>query len=419
MSREVVRALRGAVHAAIGRIGPGLYGVACSGGVDSMALADAAIACAGAPHVVIVTIDHGLQPASAQVADGVAAWATARGATPIVRRVTVGAGGSIEAAARTARFVAFEQVIDQLGLAALLLAHTRRDQAETIVMRIVRGTGPAGLAGMAPRRGPFVRPLLELPRSCTEAYVAACALPVWDDPMNRDRAITRVRVRDTLMPAVRAENPAAEQALVRLADAAREWLDVIDAWAAPFGQFPIDCGALALPPAAIRKRAIALALERAGIDYDARHVEAIDRLVQRPDGGEVAIDLPRARIVRSYARLDLAQPHETAEARSATNASPAVPGGAAPPGGGAGTIGYVPPHGPYAIRTWQAGDRMRPVRLRGRSRKLSDLYIDLKIPRAKRALAHVMVRTTDHAIVWAEHVGIAHGFSTDLAPLPR
>ncbi|HET9990378.1 MAG TPA: ATP-binding protein, partial [Kofleriaceae bacterium] len=91
--------MRYAVNAAIGQVGPGLYGVACSGGVDSIALADAAIACAGAPHVVVVTIDHGLQPDSARVADGVAAWAAAQGATAIVRRVDVVAGGrgSLEA----------------------------------------------------------------------------------------------------------------------------------------------------------------------------------------------------------------------------------------------------------------------------------------------------------------------------------
>jgi len=400
--------MRAAVNAAIGQVGQGLYGVACSGGVDSMALADAAIGCAGAPHVVVVTIDHGLQPASAEVADGVAAWARARGATAIVRRVDV-PGGSVEAAARTVRFAAFEQVIEQLGLVAMLLAHTQRDQAETVVMRIVRGTGPAGLAGMAVRRGPFVRPLLDLPRSCTEAYVRTRALPVWDDPMNRDPAITRVRVRDTLMPAIRSENPSADAALVRLAATTREWLDVIDRHAAPFGQFPIDCAALATAPPAVRKRAVALALDRANIDYDASHLDAIDRLVVAPDRGEVAIDVPGARVVRSYARLDVhralgsaidATMNETREARPDTNP-------------------YVAPDGPYVIRTWQSGDRMCPVRLRGRSRKLSDLFIDLKIPRSKRALAHVLIRTTDQAIVWAEHVGIAYGFSTDLAPLPR
>src|SRR3569832_925730 len=420
VSGDVVRTLRAAVNAAIGQVGPGVYGVACSGGADSIALADAAIAVVGAPNVVIVTIDHGLQPASAEVAEGVAAWARAQGAPAIVRRVPVGAqevgakaiatpakggGGSLEAAARKARFAAFDQVIDELGLVAMLLAHTARDQAETVLMRILRGTGPAGLAGMAAQRGPFVRPWLEVPRSDIEEYVRARTLPVWDDPMNRDPAFTRVRVRDSVLPAVRSENPSLDDALVRLAAATREWLEVIDAQAGPLSELPIDCTVLGSAAPAIRKRALAIALERAGIDYDASHLDAIDRLVVAPERGEKSLDLPGARITRSYSRLDV---HRT-DAPAIDETMAARPD----------TSSYVAPEGPYVIRTWQTGDRMCPVRLRGRSRKLSDLFIDLKIPRAKRALAHVLVRTTDEAIVWAEHVGIAYGFSAALAPLPR
>ncbi len=392
--RDAVGTLRAAVNAAIGEVGPGLYGVACSGGVDSMALADAAIAVAGPMHTVVVTVDHGLQPTSAFVADGVATWAKQQGATPVIRRVIVEDRASVEAAARTARYGALEAVIEELGLTAMMLAHTHRDQAETVLMRIVRGTGPAGLAGMAVRRGAFVRPLLDVTRAETEAYVRARHLPVWDDPMNRDPAVTRVRVRDGLLPQVRAENPAIDDALVRLASASREWLHVIDTYAAPFGQFPIVCTALAKEPPAVRKRAIALALERASLGYDAAHLEAIDRIVLLPDHGEVAIDLPGARVVRSYARLDVR--YEPAAPRDA----------------------FTAPPGPYVIRLYAAGDRMRPARLKGRSRKLSDLYIDLKVPRENRARAHVMVRTTDHAIVWAEHVGSAYGEAPDLGPYP-
>lgn len=375
---------------------PGVYGVACSGGVDSMALAHAAIAELGPTNVVVVTIDHGLQPTSALVADGVAAWAREQGATPIVRRVEVARTASVEAAARKARYAALEQVVAELGLSGMLVAHTHRDQAETVLMRIIRGTGPAGVVGMAVRRGPFVRPLLGHLRAQTEAYVRDHALPVWDDPMNRDPAITRVRVRDTLLPAVRSENPAADAALVRLAATTREWLDVIDTYAAPFGQFPIVCPVLAKEPPAVRKRAVALALDRAGIDYDAAHLEAIDRLVLQADRGEVALDLPGARLVRSYARLDVRQ-------AAASGIDPTF---------------YAAPDG-YTLRTWRPGDRMCPVRLKGRSRKLSDLFIDLKIPRDRRAHAHVLVRTSDDAIVWAEHVGHAFGTPSDLAPLPR
>ncbi|HEX7704475.1 MAG TPA: tRNA lysidine(34) synthetase TilS [Kofleriaceae bacterium] len=392
--RDHVRTIRAAVNATIGQVGAGLYGVACSGGVDSMALADAVIAVAGATNVVIVTIDHGLVPRSAQVADGVAAWAREQGATAIVRRVSVARDGSLEAAARAARYAAFETAIVGLGLAALMLAHTHRDQAETVLMRIIRGTGPAGLVGIPARRGPYVRPLLELRRVATEAYVAERALPTWDDPMNADPDITRVRVRDIVLPAIRAENPSVDEALVRLAASTREWLDVIDRDAAPLGQFPIACPALARHPAAIRKRALALALDRAGIDFDATHLEALDVLVLAPDRGEVGIDVPGARIIRSYATLTVADVRH-------------------PAGSG------ISSSDDYEVRTWQAGDRMCPVRLRGRSRKLSDLFIDLKLPRAKRATAQVMVRRSDRTIVWVEHIGPAFGESSDLPRLPR
>jgi tRNA(Ile)-lysidine synthetase-like protein len=78
----------------------------------------------------------------------------------------------------------------------------------------------------------------------------------------------------------------------------------------------------------------------------------------------------------------------------------------------------VAPSGPYVLRRWQPGDRMRPARLAGRSRKLSDLYIDAKLPRDQRASARVVVRTTDNTIVWAEHLGLAHGEHESLVPLP-
>jgi tRNA(Ile)-lysidine synthase len=361
----------------------GLIGVACSGGADSMALADLAIDTAGADRVAVLTIDHGLSEGSARVAAGVAAWARGRGARAVVRRVDVARRASIEAAAREARYAALEELADELGLAVVLVGHTARDQAETVLMRIVRGTGPAGLAGIPARRGRFLRPLLDVDHERIAAYVAERGLPVWDDPMNVDPAIARVRVRRDILPALARENPQLPAALVRLAHSAAEWLEVIDARAAPLARLPIDCAALAAEPAAIRKRAVAIALEAAGIDHEAVHLEAIDRLVTAPRHGEQSVDLPAARVVRSYDRLDLA---------------------GAPPS----LVPIAPPPGSYVVRTWRAGDRMRPARLGGRSRKLSDLYGDAKVPRSRRAAARVIVRTTDQVIVWAEHVGLAH-----------
>jgi len=317
------------------------------------------------------------------------------GAEAIVRRVVVPRRASIEAAARTARYVALEAVLAERPLAAMMLGHTARDQAETVLMRIVRGTGPGGLAGIPARRDAFVRPLLGLPRAAIDAYVARHGLPVDADPMNDDLALTRVRFRRALMPALRAENPQLDAALVRLAGSAAEWAEVIDAQADAFARLPIACAALASQPPAIRKRALSRALEAAGLDHDAVHLDQLDALVVQPPRGEVGVDLPGSRIVRRYDVLGLATAGGLAVGLA---------------------VGLCAPEGPYLLRGWQPGDRMRPARLQGRSRKLSDLYIDAKISRDLRATARVVITTADGAIVWAEHLGLAFGASENLRP---
>jgi tRNA(Ile)-lysidine synthase len=389
-----------AVNARIGQVGPGLYGVACSGGGDSLALADAAIRVAGAPHVVVVTIDHGFTEAATAACAAVAAWARGQGAAAVSRRVRVARGGSREAAARDARYAALDAIADELGLACVMLGHTARDQAETVVLRLLRGTGPAGLAAIPAVRGRFVRPLLGLDRAVIDAYTAARGLPVWHDPMNTDLGIARVRVREAILPALRRENPRLDAALVRLARSAGEWLAVIDDLARPFARFPIAASMLAAQPAAIRKRALALALEAVGLACDAIHLDDLDRVVTGPAHGRVAIDLPGGAVVRTY---DVIAP--------ATWASRAPLG--------ASHAGDVPAFdaSAFELRTWRAGDRMRPARLKGRSRKLSDLYIDAKIPRDLRGEARVLVRRSDAAIAWAEHIGAAFDFREDPQPL--
>jgi len=387
--------LTAAVNAQIGRVGPGLYGVACSGGADSLALADAAIRAAGAANIIVLSIDHGLTQAGGEACDAVAAWARGRGAAAVVRRVDVVHRGSLEAAARTARYAALEALADELGLVCVLVGHTARDQAETVVLRLLRGTGPAGLAAIPVQRGRFIRPFLSIEREAIDAYVHAHALPIWDDPMNDDRRLARVRVRREILPALRRENPQLDAALVRLARSATEWLEVIDTLARPFARFPVDSAALAAQPAAVRKRAISVALEAAGLDYDATHLDHIDRMVRGPERGQVSIDVRGGSVVRSYGVLSIASVHE---------AVPPVP--------------FVAPEAGYEIRTWRAGDRMRPARLKGRSRKLSDLYIDAKVPQPTRATARVLVRSRDATIVWAEHLGGAFGEPDFVAPIP-
>lgn len=393
-STAAVDLILAAVNTRIGRVGPGLYGVACSGGADSLVLADAAIRVAGPAHVVVVTIDHGLMPGAADAAARVAAWARQQGAAAVVRSVAVARRPSLEAAARQARYAALDALADELGLACVLLGHTARDQAETVLLRLLRGTGPAGLAAIPAQRGRFMRPLLAIDRAAIDTYAAARGLPVWHDPMNDDRRLARVRVRRDVLPALRRENPRLDAALVRLASSAAEWLEVIDGLARPFARFPIDAAALAAQPVAIRKRALSLALEAAGLDYDAVHLEQLDRLTTAADRGQMSVDVRGGAIVRTYGVVSVAGRDQPTQAALAA------------------------PHAGYELRTWRAGDRMRPARLKGRSRKLSDLYIDAKVPRVARAQARVLVRSSDATIVWAEHLGAAFGEPCADLPIP-
>jgi tRNA(Ile)-lysidine synthase len=399
MPNDPVSMVRAAVKLWNDRLGPCLFGLACSGGADSIALADAAITECGTSNVIVIHVDHGLREGSAAVAAEVTAWARSRGVATVVRNVIVEKRASIEAAARDARYAALEAAAREVGCGWTFLGHTARDQAETVLMRIVRGTGPAGLAGIPTIRGRFVRPLLQMPRAAIDAYVAARGLPTWEDPMNEDANVTRIRFRQRHLPALRTENPALDDALVRLAASAREWMVAIEDMAEPHSTFPIDCWKLIELPDAVRKCAYGMALERAGLGYDAVHLDAIDALLFRDNEGELSADVPGGRVVRSYETLHLSKPVPESEVFDTRE-------------------GLTPPAG-YELRTWLAGDRMKPARLKGRSRKLSDLYIDAKVPRSERHRARVVIRPKDGAIVWAEHIGLAFGETDAVVPLPN
>jgi tRNA(Ile)-lysidine synthase len=203
---DPVRTVRASVARALASLdAQARVGVALSGGADSMALADAAIAVAGPQRVVLLHVDHQLRGAAASADDAGLVTAFARAAATPVRVIAVDVArdaASLEAAARRARYDALDRAADELDLAVVLTAHTARDQAETVLMRILRGTGPAGLTGIRPRRGRYLRPLLATSRATIEAYVAARALAIADDPSNDDLRFFRNRVRARILPAI-------------------------------------------------------------------------------------------------------------------------------------------------------------------------------------------------------------------------
>ena len=301
----------------------GLVLVGFSGGADSLALLSAT--CFEAPKAGLgagaVVVDHGLQPESADVAARAAAQAAALGAAPVrVERVEVGSGGGPEAAARTARHAALGRVADELGAVCLLLAHTRDDQAETVLLGLARGSGARSLAGMRPVTGRVRRPLLTVPRADTLAACAAERLSWWDDPHNRDDAHARARVRHRLLPAMEDQlGPGIRDALARSADLLRLDADAMDELAGDLlaaatagvpgkedSGVQLEVDVLLGAPAALRHRALRAAAIDAGCpagDLAAVHVAAVDRLVTGWHG-QRGVDLP-GRVLASRSRGSL------------------------------------------------------------------------------------------------------------------
>lgn len=183
-----------------------------------------------------VTVDHGLQTQTAEVARRVAATAESWGVPADVRAVDIAAGQEgLEAAAREARYSALEEARAAAGADWILTAHTRSDQAETVLLGLMRGSGTRSLAGMSARTGRVLRPLLGLDREQTEASCTAQGIAVWNDPMNDDTAYTRVRARRLLAGLETDLGQPIVANLARTADLCRADADFLDARAEEAG----------------------------------------------------------------------------------------------------------------------------------------------------------------------------------------
>ncbi|MGW1070510.1 tRNA lysidine(34) synthetase TilS [Streptomyces aureus] len=281
--------------------------VACSGGADSMALASALAF--EAPKLGVraggITVDHGLQPGSGLRADEVVLRLTELGLAPAESiAVTVGRDGGPEAAARDARYAALDAAAERHGATAILLGHTRDDQAETVLLGLARGSGIRSLSGMAAVSGAdgrYRRPFLHLDRQTARKACMVQSLPVWDDPHNADPAYTRSRLRHEGLPALeKALGKGVVEALARTAQLSRDDADALDAWASQAEASVRDAAGLlecaklyALPPA-VRRRILRRAAIEAGAPAGslfARHIEEIDRLITGWRG-QGAINLP-------------------------------------------------------------------------------------------------------------------------------
>jgi tRNA(Ile)-lysidine synthase len=360
---------------------------------------------------------------------------------------------SIEVAARSARHAFLERARIHLKADVLAVAHTRDDQAETFLLRLVRGAGPRGLAAVHPRNGAVVRPLLCCRRRELRAYLAAEQVAYVEDESNTDVSIPRNRVRAELVPLLeRRFNPQIVNVLADEADIARDTLQWIEAEAdellarslkaaetsdLSLETCELDIGVLMAAPLALRRFAVWRAMTGAAggrpVAFD--HVESALRLTELAEAG--AIDFPGHRVERIGPLLVLKSRVAATSRPSPQDGSNdfeyplSIPGEVVVPSIQSVISAETWPAGVedaraisadpavavvrhdlcsrhLRVRNRHPGDRFRPLGVGG-TKKLQDFFVDRKVPRHRRDSVPLVVDETGR-IIWVAGYGIDESF---------
>ena len=298
-----------------GLIPPG-SGVLCalSGGADSMYLLCRLLE--GREKygwtVQAAHLNHGLRPTARRDEDFVRDWCGKRDVPLTVGHAAAGElarreGLSIEEAGRVLRYAFLEETARREGLGLIATGHHAGDNAETVLMNLIRGCGLNGLTGIPERRGNIVRPMLEASRPEIEGYLTAHNVPHVEDETNADPAYTRNKVRHQLLPLLEELNPRAAAHIAAAARRLGEDEALLAAQAAPLLEEALDIpGGLALPVRALRDsprplalRCCAGALDRAGLKGGAVHLERILALALGDDPS-AQLHIPGGSVRRQY-----------------------------------------------------------------------------------------------------------------------
>jgi tRNA(Ile)-lysidine synthase len=438
LADRVRRALR--KHALVDR-GSRLV-VALSGGPDSVALAHVLAELAETNELALAGLahfNHQLRAAAArdegfcrEVAERIGLPIDVEGAD--VRGLAAERRMSIEDAAREARYAFLERAADRLGADRIAVGHTRDDQAETFLLRVLRGAGPRGLAGIHPRIGRVIRPFIDTTRAEVLDYLAARSLPSCDDETNRDLANPRNRIRHELLPYLgRHLSPGVVSVLAREAVIAREDAEYLERAAADADGVCVSAGdrGLELDAARLRglhpavsRRVVRRALLRSARDrfVSFEHVDLVMDLVR--GGARGGADLPGLRAEWVDGRIVLSP----AADRSTPSPAASGPARALPVPGEVVMVelgcAVAAERGvaddavlerqsaralevaidaesivePLAVRTRHPGDALHPLGLGGR-KKLQDLFVDKKVERDQRDTVPLVVDARNQ-IVW-------------------
>ena len=389
--------------------GPAL--VAVSGGADSLALLDLLSGSRAASHLSLHVghLDHGIHPESAAVAEAVRRAADRYGLPFHLGRLELGSDAS-ETAARKARYRWLFQTAEELGTEIIFTAHHLDDQIETVVMRVLRGSGPAGLAGMALRAGRIVRPLLGVRRDELLGHLTTVGLEAWEDPANRDPRHLRVWIRLHLLPLLRQRVSDIDRRVLGLARQARAGREAWDRMLeqVPDLEFVAECDGVSIAASPLHGyhssvvRALLGALgRRAGCLVGPVRAARIERLLAGGRSGTVAQLGEGCAAELSFGRLRLfREPGPAALGRISGWSPIRITGesGRAEVGGwrfewrtepAPGRLERNSPQtwlmpGDYVVRPWRPGDRIRPLGGTGR-RLVVRVMQDGRIARHERA----------------------------------
>jgi tRNA(Ile)-lysidine synthase len=403
---------------------------AVSGGADSVALAHWLRAqndrpAADVTFAGIIHVNHKLRGAESARDEAFCRALAGRLGVPIEvidAPVTVLPGRSPERAARSARYQALAVAAARLNATRVVTAHTADDQAETVLMRLLRGAGSRGVSGIRPVRGLYARPFLACRRTRVKQWLLVQGESFCEDSSNADRSILRNRVRHDLLPVIEAIAPGGVDALARAAGLAGDDENVLERLAiesaasivlsADTAIADLDRDRLRNVPPAIGRRVLRKVLETLAPQspWRADHFDAILRLAARRTGGG-SLDLPGVRVERVSNVLRLrtgVQPAVPTFAYTLTSGGEVlvveaglgicagVPNGASDADDGAYVLGVPSTAFPLTVRNRRPGDR---VAMSGGTRKVQDLMVDAKIPRSERARVPIVV-AADGQILW-------------------
>jgi tRNA(Ile)-lysidine synthase len=356
--------------------------VAVSGGPDSLALLSVLreIVPAFPLHLTVAHFDHGWRAESQADRDVVASTAaewgydfrTARAADDIPHT---------ENAARAARYAFLRQTAADTNSTAIALGHTQDDQVETLLLHLLRGSGSKGLGAMRRRDGDLARPLLDISRTDIEAYLAQLHLTPIRDATNDDPRFTRNRLRQQVLPAIDAFDPAARDLLARTADILSEEDRFLEGQLADLPEdIATNRGAFAMLPLALQRRVIRRLVPDAGF----LEVERIRR-GDKPAQPEPGVTSPAARLAAKTCDCDPA----TFKARD--------------------QVGHLDAdlvQLPLTVGSRKPGDRMRALGL-AQAKRLQDILVDAHVPRHLRDMLPLV--SDREEIVWIPGVTVAQG----------